>query len=242
MGKQVCEVPLVIPAFEMLHQSKRLRGPQRQGSGQIMSTTQPIVHIVDDDSDSALGVKLILEHAGLEGLIYGSGEEFLDRFVDAPEGVRSLLLDIRMPGLSGLGVLHELSARRIQIPTLVFSSYMEVPLVVEAMKLGAVDALEKPVNGQVLLERVQTALDLDAAQAPRRVCAAAFRARKQLLSDRENQVIDLLLQGQNAKQIAARLEINSKTVMKYRTQVLEKMKVGNIVELIRTQGEDSSRH
>lgn len=198
-----------------------------------MLPTVPTVYLVDDDEQVRQSLDLLMRSAGLSTQTYASAEDFLERYRDLPGPPRCLVLDVRMPGLSGLGLQKRLASDGIQIPIILITGYGSVPMAVQAMSAGAVDFLEKPVSEQTLLDRVQEAIDRDAQQRchelQRRGAAAAYET----LSAREREVMELLVQGRSARQIGTLFGIGEKTVAKHRANVFEKMGVDNLASLTR---------
>jgi FixJ family two-component response regulator len=195
-------------------------------------TSKPTVYVVDDDPQVRESLELLARSAGLNAETYPSAEEFLDDYTDSPGAPRCLVVDIRMPGLSGLGLQERLAAEGIRIPTVIITGYGSVTMAVQAMRAGAVYFLEKPVNRQALLERIHEAIDQDAVARHEQARRADVEVRLAALSRREREVMGLLVVGRHAKQIAAELKISEKTVAKHRAKVFEKMGVDSIAELV----------
>ena len=193
-------------------------------------SSQAIVHIVDDDQAVRQALSLLMQTVGLKARTYASARQFLDRFDGAAPGC--LVLDIRMPEMSGLDLQRELSERDLQVPVIIVTGHGDVPLAVRAMKAGALDVLEKPFNDQILIDAISRALELSADQARHRVEREAFLERYHGLSQREHEVMDLLVSGKGSKEIALELGISSKTVDVHRAHILDKMQVGSVIELV----------
>ncbi len=149
------------------------------------------------------------------------------------------MLDVRMPGLSGLGLQQMLAAQNKKMPVIMISGCADIPMAVQAMSAGAMDFLEKPFSRRAILSRIQEAIDRDANT--RRQCArkAELTNRIEKLSTRQREVLDLLVAGKHSKQIASDLGIGEKTVAKHRAGVLDRMQVDNVVELVRLVAADS---
>jgi FixJ family two-component response regulator len=192
---------------------------------------RPTVYVVDDDPAVRESLVAVLQTAAVDAVASASAEEFLDRFVSNSDSPRCLLLDVRMPGLSGLGLQAKLAAEDAPIPIIFLSGQSDVQSAVEAMKNGAIDFVEKPAQPQVLLERVRRAIDIHAQRLYRQACNRKLQLNLQSLSDRERDVMELLLQAKNTKEIAARLGIGIQTVSKHRAALLEKLGVRNVVQL-----------
>ncbi len=194
---------------------------------------QPVVHVVDDDPQVRESLGLLFRSAGLSVQSHASAEEFLAHYRDDLSTPCCLVLDVRMPGLSGLGLQKELAAAGIEIPVIMISGYADVASAVQAMSAGALDFMEKPFSRQTLMQRVMEALDRSARQRQEQARRAEVAARIATLSAREREVLDLLVAGKHAKHIAAEFGIGEKTVLKHRARVLDKMRVESIAELVR---------
>lgn len=193
---------------------------------------QPIVYIVDDDPQVRESLSLLMSSVGLCAEAYSSAEEFLEKYHDDPGPPRCLVLDVRMPGLSGLGLQDKLAGQGIKIPIIIITGYGNVPMAVQAMSAGACDFIEKPFSRQTLLMRVQEAIDRDAQYRTDQVRRGQVAAKLATLSQREREVMDLLVSGGNSKHIASKLEISEKTVAKHRAKVFQKMEVDSIAALV----------
>jgi two-component system, LuxR family, response regulator FixJ len=202
-----------------------------------MVAATPTVYVVDDDPQVCESLSLMVRSVGLEPRTYGSAEAFLDGCHDAPGAPKCLVLDVRMPGLSGLGLQQMLAAQGRRMPIIMISGCADIPMAVQAMSQGALDFLEKPFSRRALLGRIQEAIDLDARDQRQSTRKAELSSRVEKLSTRQREVFDLLVAGKHSKQIAAELGIGEKTVAKHRAGVLEKMRVDNVVELVRLMAE-----
>jgi FixJ family two-component response regulator len=194
--------------------------------------TQPTVYVVDDDPQVRESLTLLMSSMGLNVEAYASAEDFLEHYSDEPGPPRCLILDVRMPGLSGLGLQEKLHGDGVRIPVIMITGYGNVPMAVQAMSCGATDFIEKPFSRQTLLMRVQEAIDRDARQRTDQVRKAEITARLNTLSQRERQVMNLLVVGDNSKHIASKLEISEKTVAKHRAKVFQKMQVDSVAALV----------
>jgi FixJ family two-component response regulator len=201
----------------------------------------PIVFVIDDDPDIRAATKLVLGSAGFHVCTFSSAEEFLEIAIphDSP---RCLLLDLRMHGLSGLGLQQRLSSDGQTIPIIFLTGFGNVPAAVEAIRAGAVDFLEKPLHRDALLDRVKRAVDIDAQSLMLRRQVVDFRNRLDSLSRRERDVVHLLLGGSSNKEIAAALGIGLPTVTKHRASLLRKLHVRNVVELMSVVARYDSIH
>jgi FixJ family two-component response regulator len=205
-----------------------------------MSTTAPTVYIVDDDTQVCESLSLMVQSVGLEAKAFASAEAFLDEPENTSIAPKCMVLDVRMPGLSGLGLQQMLAAKKETMPIIMISGCADIPMAVQAMSAGALDFLEKPFNRRALLTRIQEAIDRDANARHRYVRKAEVAARVEKLSSRQREVLDLLLAGKHSKQIAGELGIGEKTVAKHRAGVLERMQVDSVVELVRLMSEVSA--
>ena len=192
---------------------------------------EPTVFIVDDDEAVRDSLSWLMRSVGLSAKAYGSAREFLDGYDLKQPGC--LILDIRMPGMSGLDLQELLSKRDIELPVIFISGHGDVPMAVRALKSGAFDFIEKPFNDQVLLERVQRAIEADAEQRLERSAKADVAARMRLLTPREREVLELVVDGASNKIIGRTLGVSLKTVEAHRARVMEKLQAGSLSELMR---------
>lgn len=197
-----------------------------------MNAATPTVFIIDDDSSVRDAVSLLLRTDGLNVAAFASAAAFLEAITVQQPGC--LVLDVRMPGMSGLDLQKQLQARGFRMPILFMTGHGDVPMAIRAMKAGAFDFLEKPFQGAKLLERVREALALDARQHGRQARRAEAAARLALLSPREREVLDRVVIGQYNKVIAAELGISLSTVEIHRKRVMEKLQAESLADLIRT--------
>lgn len=194
--------------------------------------TQPTVYVVDDDPQVRESLTLLMNSVGLNVESFACAEEFLETYRDEVGPPRCLIVDVRMPGLSGLGLQERLSAQGMKIPIIMITGYGNVPMAVQAMSAGACDFIEKPFSRQTLLMRVQEAIDRDAQHRTEQVRRSHVSARLATLSQREREVMNLIVGGDNSKHIASKLEISEKTVAKHRAKVFQKMEVDSIAALV----------
>jgi two-component system response regulator FixJ len=188
------------------------------------------IFVVDDDEAMRDALSQLLEAAGLQVETHAGGPDFLAAFEAYRPGC--VLLDMAMPGMTGLDVQAELNAHGFVIPILFLTGHGDIPMAVRAVQAGAVDFLEKPVPGAVLLERVQRALRLDEEWRQLRSQTEATQQRYGRLSTREREVMALAVTGLTSKEIAKKLDISPRTVEVHRTHVMHKMDAANLVELI----------
>ncbi len=189
----------------------------------------PLVHVVDDDSSLRTSLLRLLRAAGFEACGYGSTGEFL--LHPLPDRPGCVLLDLRMPGPSGLDLQEALQRRGVPLPVVFLSGHADVASSVRAMQAGAVDFLTKPVPRSALLEALRRALDRDARQRAARVEADDLRRRFASLTPREREVFDAIASGKLNKQIADELGMAERTVKLHRAHVMEKLAVGSPAEL-----------
>lgn len=192
---------------------------------------EPTVYVVEDDQDMRRSLEWALRSEGLRVAAYESPQEFLDEY-DA-ESAGCLVLDLRLPGMSGLDVQREVRARGGIVPFVVITAHGDVPQAVAAMRQGAVDFIEKPFSRQQLLDRIREALASDADA--RRTAHDEHEVRKRLarLTPREREVLDLVVEGKLTKEIARRLGISPKTVEVHRSNLVKKMAVTCVAQLVR---------
>ncbi len=198
-----------------------------------MSVENPTVYVVDDDPEVRESLSLMIQSMGLNVEAYPSAEAFLDGYHNLPDSPECLVLDVLMPGLSGLGLQQMLAAEGRCIPIIMISGCADIPMAVKAMSAGAVDFLEKPVSCQMLSARIREAIDHYVRQHREAGRKTDLTRHVERLSSRQREVLDLLVVGERSKQIARQLGIGEKTVAKHRASVLEKMQVDSVVELVR---------
>jgi FixJ family two-component response regulator len=196
-----------------------------------MSLAQGIVHVVDDDLSVRTAIGALLRSAGLQVRLYASAQEFLAQ--RRPDVLSCLVLDIRMPGLSGLDLQRELEQAAAALPIIFITGHADIPTSVRAMKAGAVEFLPKPFREEVLLAVIDGAIERDVAARADRADLAGLRQRIGLLSVREHEVMLLILKGLLNKQAAAALGITEATVKVHRRHVMEKMAAESLPELVR---------
>jgi FixJ family two-component response regulator len=188
------------------------------------------VFIVDDDPSIRRVLRQLFASERLAAESFASAQAFLDQYDAARPGC--LLLDVRMPGTSGLELQEQLAARGVRLPIIFMTAYADVPMTVRAMKAGAVDFVEKPFNEQRLLEAVHHALDRDRAARAAADDAAEVRRRLKSLTPRERQVLERVVAGWTNREIAAEWGISDKTVKIHRGRVMQKMRADSLPQLV----------
>ena len=192
---------------------------------------QPTVFLVDDDADVLTSLSWLLESVDRRVAAYQSPQEFLNSY--DPNVPGCLVLDIHMPGMSGLELQIELAGRGCRHPIIFVTGHGDIATCSKAFRGGAFDFIEKPVNDQALVELVNQAVSADAARRIERGNRPDFSAQQSRLTPREQEVMDLLVEGKSVKQIAVELGVGFPTAARHRSRVLEKMGVVNDVELVR---------
>ena len=194
---------------------------------------QQTVFIIDDDAAVRDSIQELVESVGLRAQSYASGQAFLDSF--QPERSGCLVVDVRMAGMSGLLLQEKLGELGAGIPIIIITGHGDVPMAVHALQAGAVDFIEKPYRDQLLLDSINKALAADAAA--RRLSAETDEHDQHLgaLTKREREVLDKLLEGGSSKHIARDLGISPRTVEVHRQNLLHKLKVGSVKELMLNQ-------
>jgi RNA polymerase sigma factor (sigma-70 family) len=195
-----------------------------------MMGSEPVVFIIDDDASVRKSLERLVRSVGLRGEPFASAPEFLQRA--ATDGPSCLVLDVRMPGVSGLALQETLAAAGHHIPIVFISGHGDIPMSVRAMKAGAVDFLPKPVNDQDLLEAIQEAIARDRQARQERAALQDIQRRVARLTPREHDVLALVVAGMLNKQIAAALGTSEKTVKVHRARVMQKMQVSSVPQLV----------
>jgi FixJ family two-component response regulator len=188
------------------------------------------VFIVDDDAAVCDSIQELVESVGLRAECYTSGQAFLDNYQTERPGC--LVLDVRMAGMSGLALQEKLNAMGAEIPVIVVTGHADVPMAVHALKAGAVDFVQKPYRNQLLLDSINNALTMDAMARDSRDESQAHDRQLATLTKREQEVLDKLLAGSISRQIARELGISTRTVEAHRQNLLRKLGVGSVKELM----------
>lgn len=196
-----------------------------------MKDSPPTVYVVDDDESVREAVKKLILSVGLRAETFGTTREFIRN--KRPDGPACLVLDVRLPDVSGLEFQRELAAAGIEIPIIFITGHGDIPMSVRAMKAGAVEFLTKPFRGQELLDAVQEAIARDRAASGKRARLAEIRALHDSLTAREKEVMALVVRGLLNKQIAAELGTSELTIKTHRGRVMEKMRAESVADLVR---------
>jgi len=189
------------------------------------------VFVVDDDSAIRYAMGLLLESVGYQCEVYGSADEFLAAVDATSPGC--LVLDIRMPGMSGLELQQKLAALSSTIPIIFITGHGDVPMAVEAMQKGAIDFIQKPFRDQELLDRISYAMDTDAERRSSRQSVEKLLDKVGRLTKREREVFDLVASGKPNKIVAYELGVSQRTVEIHRARVMEKIEANSLADLVR---------
>jgi two-component system, LuxR family, response regulator FixJ len=196
-----------------------------------MKADSGTVHIVDDDREVCQSMKFLVESVGLQACCYPSASAFFDSYRDRGSGC--LILDLRMPGISGLEALELIVEKQINEPVIVVTGHGDVPAAVRALKLGAIDFIEKPCNDNLLIQKINHAIDLDQRNRLQRQHHESIHRAYDSLTGRERDVLELLVGGHSNKEVARDLKLSPKTVERHRANIMRKLEVGSFAELVR---------
>jgi len=196
-----------------------------------MRENKPTVFIIDDDSSVREGVADLLRSIGLQVQSFASPQEFLDS--KRPDAPGCLILDVRLPGPSGLELQGMLASSGIQLPIIFISGHGDIPMSVRAIKSGAIEFLTKPLHEQQLLDAVHAAIEQDRARREEAIALTELRLRFDTLTPREQEILVLVVSGRPNKQIAADLGLSEMTVKVHRSQVMHKTRAKSVIDLVR---------
>jgi FixJ family two-component response regulator len=196
-----------------------------------MTYADAIIFVVDDDEAIREALKSLIRSVGLRVETFVSAQEFLES--QAPDAPGCLVLDVRLPGLSGLDLQRALAESNIHIPIIFITGHGDIPMSVQAMKAGAVEFLTKPFRDQDLLDAISQAVERDSAAREQRAEVAELRSRFDSLTPREREVMELVVKGLLNKQVAAELGTSEITIKLHRAQVMQKMRPDSLADLVR---------
>jgi FixJ family two-component response regulator len=196
-----------------------------------MTETAPVVFVVDDDPSVRRAIQRLVESVGLQVELFGSAQEFLRS--KRPNAPSCLVLDVRLPGISGLDFQRELADANIHIPIIFITAHGDIPMTVRAMKAGAVEFLTKPFRDQDLLDAIHLALERDHTRRLREEEVAKLRDRYESLTPREREVLPWVVAGLVSKQIADAIGATEATVKVHRSQLMRKMGASSLADLVR---------
>ncbi|HVP11609.1 MAG TPA: response regulator transcription factor [Phycisphaerae bacterium] len=193
--------------------------------------TEPTVFVVDDEPIIRTSLERLMQSVSLKVETFATASEFLDAYTTGQPGC--VVLDVRMPGISGLDLQDRMAERGVDIPIIFITAYGDVPMAVRALKGGAVDFLQKPYNNQTLLDRVQEAIEKDVRARSERAKHDDLAALFGELTPREHEVMDMVVAGKANREIAVALGLSAKTIEVHRAHVMRKLKVDSLADLVR---------
>lgn len=196
-----------------------------------MVEERAVVFVIDDDPSMRLALEDLVRSVGLEVRAFAAPQEFLQS--KPPDAPSCLVLDVRLPGMSGLTFQKELAKEDLALPVIFITGHGDIPMSVRAMKAGAVEFLSKPFHDQDLLDAIHAAIERDRKRRREAARLAELRERFATLTERERQIMTLVVIGRANKQIAAELSLSEMTVKVHRGQVMRKMQAGSLPELVR---------
>ena len=195
-------------------------------------TSNPLVFIIDDDHGVRDSLNMLMISAGLKAKTYPSANVFLENFDDSHTGC--IITDIRMPGLSGIELHQKLIEQNITLPVIFITGHGDVKMAVDAMKAGALDFLEKPIDNHILLERVKRCINLSQSDSPFNPSLTTNNAKLlNKLTSRERQVMELLVKGKMNKTIAAELNISVRTIEAHRAKIMKKLDARSLSDIVK---------
>ncbi len=197
-----------------------------------MFKPRPTVFVVDDDPQMREAIELLVRSAKMEARAFASAEQFLESYVEDTDTPQCLVLDLRMAGMDGLQLQAKLHKEKLSLPVIMITGDGDVPTAVEAMRAGAIDFLQKPFSRDTLLGKIEFALKQDKQHLNELAEKDEFHRRLNELTDRENEILTMLIAGDNSKKISSQLGISLKTVLKHRLRGLQKMSVQTPIELV----------
>lgn len=192
----------------------------------------PLVHVVDDDHEMRQSLHMLLRSVAIDDQTYASADEFLARYQEVPDRPAVLLLDVRMPGMSGMALLKQLRAEHASLPVIMITGHGDIDMAVRAMKLGARDFITKPFSAQSLLDRIQEVLSQAERATDARARGEGAARRLERLTKREREVFERVVSGQSNKAVALRLGLSVRTVETHRARIMEKLGVKTLADLV----------
>lgn len=217
--------------MEHHHQSESRRHPARSNGGSLLTEEQGSVFIVDDDASVRAALEDLLGSIGLNVQSFGTVQEFLDS--ERPDVAGCIVLDVRLPGTSGLEFQRLLARSEINLPIIFISGHSDIAISVQAMKLGAIEFLTKPLREQELVDAVQFGIARERARRQEARRLAGVKERLQSLTPREREVFELVIAGRQSKIIASDLKLSVMTVKVHRSHVMRKMGAKSLIDLAR---------
>jgi FixJ family two-component response regulator len=208
-----------------------LESPPFKVCDHAMKEEQPVVFVIDDDAAVREAIEDLLRSVGLEVRSFRTTQDFMRS--ERPDAPGCLVLDVRLPGSSGLEFQRELAKSDVHLPVIFLSGHADIPMTVGAMKSGAIEFLTKPFREQELLDAIQLGIERDRAWRQDSAAVAELQKRFEALTAREREVMALVVSGRLNKQVAADLEVSEMTVKIHRSKVMQKMRAKSLIELVR---------